>query len=169
MRSTFSPFEQRTMNPIDNRPRSIIPEVLGVILTAAALSAFGDVLGLLAALMVVGTWILLPTEYAFAFGHVSVVTVTSVVGGGELFVGVESGLVLLLAGAIYDGGTGIVGLLAWTLLYAMVMIAVWILLVGNVLTAWQVAVLLVVLCGGATYLLHRHQQIVLGTGAEAVP
>lgn len=73
----------------------------GVLVVTAALVVFGDLPGLLAAVIVAGGWFLLANTYAFALGQVALVSVFS--GGPVAFAAAQAGVLAVLFAPLATG------------------------------------------------------------------
>ena len=109
---------------------------------------------------------MLPVEYALATGHVGLVVVVSESAATGLLVGLEAGLGLVLAGALWTAATSPTEIAAWLLVYAGLVGSIWYLGIerGQI---WVAVVLLWVVLALSVYGLHRHELVTLGlTGGD---
>jgi hypothetical protein len=141
-----------------------LPKLLGLGGAAGGLVLFGNELGVLAAAVLVVVGIVAPVEYVVAVGQVALVVVAPE-RAGVLLLGVEAGLGLFVAGAMWKRLTDPTAGLVFLFGYAVLGSAVWTVVTRGA-AVWHAAVGLWFLALTAGYLLHRHHQIERGLTTE---
>lgn len=136
-------------------------EYVGVGLAASALVLGGGVSGIIAAAALVFAWVAFPVEYAFATGQIALVVGTGPTALGPLL-GVEAGLVLLVAGSLWTTDASPAASAAWVVAYAGLGGGVWY-VASEGGRLWYAAVGLWVVTAVGAYGLHRHERVTFET------
>ncbi|MFC6864106.1 hypothetical protein ACFQGE_11635 [Halomicroarcula sp. GCM10025817] len=157
MRDTLPALDTTRGSNLDVTTERSVIAFAGIVLAAVTAGVLGGVAGIVAAVLLVGVWVALPAEYAFAAGHVALVAASPDLAGFELLVGVQAGLLLVLISVLRAAEMGVLELVAWTLVYALTVSTLWSVLVLRLLPIWQAVTGVVVLIAMSMYVIHRHQ------------